>query len=103
MLFATCLTAAALPAKARACCSAMQHHCSGASMESSCCAVSSATTQAVVPARAPDSQRTIDVIAVTLRYAAEEGSIRPRSGCGGHVSPSPPGVPTYLFVSSFRI
>jgi hypothetical protein len=103
MLFATCLSATALPEKANACCAAMQHDCSGASMESSCCAVSSAATRAVMPARPADHQPLVALSALTLLYSVDDPSLRTQRWRGPHVSPSPPGVPTYLFVSSFRI
>lgn len=103
MLFATCLTATAIPAKAKACCIAMQHDCSGASMESSCCAVSSAAARAVMPAKPADQQGPVGPTAVTLPHAVEYAFVRTQVRRGAMVSPSPPGVPTYLFVSSFRI
>ena len=102
MLFATCLTATALPAKAKACCTAMQHDCSGASMESSCCAVSSTMTHAVMPAKPADQQVPFGVPTAIL-LTEGRASIRPRTPGSVSVSASPPGVPTYLFISSFRI
>jgi hypothetical protein len=81
----------------------MQHDCSGASMESSCCAVSSTVTQAVMPAKPADQQGPVAVTAATLPDTVEQRSIAAHPSHSGHVSPSPPGVPTYLFVSSFRI
>jgi hypothetical protein len=103
MLFATFLTATELPAKANACCAAMQHDCSGASMAPSCCAVSSAAARAVMPAKPADQQGPVGLTAVTLPHAVEHAFVRTQVRRGAMVSPSPPGVPTYLFVSSFRI
>ena len=102
-LFATCLTATELPTQAEACCAAMHHDCSGASMESSCCAVSSAAAPAVMPAKPADHAAAAGLTAVTLPRTVEHVSRRRPVRRGAHVSPSPPGVPTYLFVSSFRI
>lgn len=103
MLFATCLTATELPAQAKACCAAMHHDCSGATMESACCAVSSAAAHAVMPAKAADRQATAGLTAVALPRTVEHVSLRRQVRRGAPVSPSPPGVPTYLFVSSFRV
>jgi hypothetical protein len=103
MLFATGLTATALPAKAKACCTAMQHDCGGASMESSCCAVSSAVTHAVMPAKPTGQQAPLGVSTGILLHTVGHASIHSHIPDSGSVSPSPPGVPTYLFISSFRI
>jgi hypothetical protein len=103
MLFATCPAATELPGKAKACCAAMQDDCSGASMEPICCAISSTTSPALVPARPADTRGLSGVIAVTLPHTAEPVFSPSHVVHASHVSPSPPGVPTYLFVSSFRI
>jgi hypothetical protein len=102
MLFATCLTATALPAKAKACCTAMQHDCGGASMESSCCTVSSTVTHAVMPAKPADQPVPFGVPTAIL-LTVWPAPLPSRSPGSGSVSSSPPGVPTYLFISSFRI
>lgn len=102
MLFATCLTAAEKPARKMACCAAMQD-CSDVSVQSSCCIVPSSAKQAVLTSKPVDHQALASVLVATLP-ALGEPVARPHDGWRvSQASPSPPGVPTYLLVSSLRI
>jgi hypothetical protein len=102
MLFATCLTAAEMPAKDLACCAAMQHDCDGMSMESSCCVAPSTPQHAVVSSK-PTQDPGPASIPATLP-AMGSLAVEPQVRLKPEISAtSPPGVPTYLFVSTFRI
>lgn len=101
MLFASCLAASELPARKPACCAAMQHGCDGMSMESSCCAVSSTSAPALVPAKPAGPGQPVAVPSEATGLLA--GLSVSRLPSVPAIDPSPPGVPTYLLVSSFRI
>jgi hypothetical protein len=102
MLFATCLSAAELPAREKACCAAMQHDCDGMAM-SSCCVAPAVPEHAVVPSKPAEPQPLVVVIIATPTPVVDQPVIRQHLPVAANVTASPPGVQTYLFVSSFRI
>lgn len=103
MLFVTCVSAAQMTPAQKACCAAMQHDCGAMSVEASCCKGETDADHslgAVKPTFATFAFATVTAIidvpptpdTSTSRFArAEPSALRP------------PGIPTYLFVSSFRI
>lgn len=103
MAFVTCLSAAELPARDMACCAAMQHDCHGMSMESSCCVAPAVPQQAVVPPKSTPEHTLVGALVAILTHIVEPSAIQTRVSASAHLSPSPPGVPLYLFVSTFRI
>jgi hypothetical protein len=103
MTFVTCLSAAELPARDMACCAAMQHDCHGMSMESSCCVAPAVSQHAVVPPKPAPEDTLVGVLVAILMHTVEPPAIQSSVAAPAHLSPSPPGVPLYLFVSTFRI
>lgn len=103
MTFATCLTTAEAWAADRACCAAMQQGCADLAMESGCCAVPTVPGPAVVPSSPATVHPLVGLRAATLpcieRSPSErQGQVKPDTAAF-----SPPGVPTYLLVSLFRL
>ena len=102
-LVATCLSAAEMTPEQQVCCASMQHACGEMAIQASCCSGErqpSAGMVAVTTASAAFAAATpIAAIAALPVPAAPTG--------GAFVVDAapvrPPGVPTYLFLSAFRI
>jgi len=103
MLFATCLTAAEATGRSKSCCAAMQRGCDNATVESSCCVVPSGTDPATLSSQTVDHRDPMVMAASTLRRGIDPAPVHRHPSGTAHASPGPPGVPTYLFVSTFRI
>ena len=102
MLFATCLTAATQTERRMSCCPVMQD-CGTVAMASSCCAVPSSPSHALIPARPAQPQKAVATVAATLLHVGSLPIVLHIRLKPDATSAGPPGVPTYLFVSSFRI
>jgi hypothetical protein len=104
VVFATCVAAATATPAQRACCEAMNHDCGEMAMQSSCC-TGAAQDHWRLGAAAKSSDQ---MVSAPLLVATVIGVDPPPLFPAGEAirrssSPSPPGVATYLFVSSFRI
>ena len=102
MVFATCVSKAMTPEE-MACCEAMHHDCGEMAVQSSCCggrADQDHSLAATKPTMAPVPVAELVAIVAT---PYEPHQVDSGIWVSETSSPSPPGVPTYLFVSSFRI
>ena len=100
---AECLAIGLTPEQ-KACCAAMQHDCGRMAIESSCCANETHDDPSVAATK--PSAGFVPVAALFAILTAPSISLQgsPRFAVTAETSsPGPPGVPTYLFVSSFRI
>ena len=102
-LVATCLSAAEMTPEQQVCCASMQHACGNMAVETSCCTgerqpsaemVAATTASATFAAATP-----IAVIAALPVPAAPTGG----AFLVDAAPVRPPGVPTYLLISAFRI
>lgn len=96
---ATCLSAAQQTPAERACCAAMAHACGDMTLESACCATEAASDYALVAASPLPPALPVPVLDESIGFIAPAV----RLGVRDTSRARPPGVPTYLFVSSFRI
>jgi hypothetical protein len=103
MLLATCLMASDMTPEQKACCASMHGDCDMA-IASPCCAGQSHAYRGVVAAKP-----TTMLAAVAMQIALLPPSVLTMDPSARlalttpAVASSPPGIPTYLFVSSFRI
>lgn len=104
MLFATCLSAAKMTPAQRACCEAMHHDCAEMAVQSSCCAGQTQEDPGLIEATKPTAGSPPVALLVAV-FNVRLSSPTPSSSWSrlDTSSPSPPGVPTYLFVSSLRL
>ena len=96
---ATCLSAAQQTPAERACCDAMAHECGDMTLESACCATQPDSDYAVVAITTLPAALPVAVLEATTGFMAPA----PRPLMRDASFARPPGVPTYLFVSSFRL
>ena len=103
MLFVTCVSAADMTPEQKACCAAMHHDCGKTAVQASCCEgeirqdrslAATKPTIGLVPLVALVAILTTPPLPIAY---GQQAPLVDRSSSG------PPGVPTYLFVSSFRI
>ena len=97
---ANCLTARTQTAAERACCAAMAHHCGEAAINAKCCGERTqnrdsvaALTAAALTAPVPGLLAILDMPAVATGSGVAVSSVFVK----------PPGIPTYVLVSTFRI
>lgn len=100
---ATCVSAAQMTPEQHACCEAMRHDCGKAAVEMSCCGGKADQDQSLAAAKTTAAPAPSPVLVAILATVYEPPSLESRTWVAHTSSPSPPGVPTYLFVSSFRI
>ena len=100
---ASCLAGQQTPEQ-RACCAAMGHDCGGAAIEATCCTGEAAKRDAVPPSALETLGKVPPQILVAILEMPKPhgalGIVRVR---GTEESVSPPGLPTYLLVSTLRI
>ena len=103
MLLATCLSASDMTPEQKACCASMHGDCDMA-IASPCCAGQPQAYRGIVASRPAAMLMAVAVpiamlppSVLTIDPSAQMALITPA------VASSPPGIPTYLFVSSFRI
>ena len=100
---ATCVSAAQMTPEQHACCEAMRHDCGKAAVQMSCCGGRVDQDQTLAAAKTTATPVPSPVLVAILAIVYEPPSLDSRTWVSDTSSPSPPGVPTYLFVSSFRI
>ena len=104
VVFATCVSAAKMTPEQRLCCEAMHHDCGEAAVQMSCCGGKADQDRSLVAAKATAAPAPSTVLVAILTTVYEPPfSLESLTWVSDTSSPSPPGVPTYLFVSSFRI
>ena len=81
----------------------MNHDCGEAAPQMSCCVGKADQQQSLAAAKTTAAPAPIPVLVAILATVYESPSFESRTWVSDTSSPSPPGVPTYLFVSSFRI
>jgi hypothetical protein len=99
---AECLTAGLKPEQ-KACCAAMQHHCGEMAIESSCCSGEVEGLQGFTATKPSVDVIPVVALVAMLTTPSPPIAIAQRATVTELSSTGPPGVPTYLFVSSFRI
>ena len=102
-LVATCFSAAEMTPEQQVCCASMQHACGDMAVETSCC-TGEGQPDAGMVAATPASA----TFAAATPIAAIAALPVPAAPTGGaflvDAAPvRPPGVPTYLLISAFRI
>ena len=101
---ASCLTAKDMTPEQKACCAAMDHDCGAAAIDAGCCSGEAAKANSVsaasvqTPTFAP-----VAMLVAVLDFAAPLTSLHRSGGRGTGAPVRPPGIPTYLLVSTFRI
>jgi hypothetical protein len=101
---AECMLGAHMTPEQKACCVAMQHDCGAMAIQSSCCVGKDGDDQAFVASK--PSEGFVPVAALLAVLSTAPPPLIPSARLWRRVesfSASPPGIPTYLFVSSFRI
>jgi hypothetical protein len=102
MSSAECLAAAQAPVR-HACCQSMNGDCEMA-ITSSCCSTEVTNAQGFVATKPIVGFIPAATLLAVLAPPAPVLPASPRAVFGrGSFAPSPPGVPTYLFVATFRI
>lgn len=101
---AQCVSASQMTAAQQACCAAMGHDCGTAAKEQGCCSSEAPRVDVVSAAK----RMTISAPYAAVTQVAATEIARPllvitRAGWFDHAAPSPPGVPTYILISTFRI
>ena len=102
MLVVTCVSAAQTPEQ-RACCAAMQHDCGAMSIEASCCTGETDADYSLGAVKLTVGTFAFAIVTAIIDVPATSAT---STGHFARTEPSalkPPGIPTYLFVSSFRI
>ena len=100
---ASCLAGGQTPEQ-RACCAAMGHDCGGAAMEAVCCTGEAAKRDAVSPSSVETLAKVHPQILVAILDMPEpHGAVGVQRARGTAEFASPPGLPTYLLVSTLRI
>jgi hypothetical protein len=102
-LFATCLSSAEMMPEQKACCAAMAHNCGQTAVETSCCAGEVQSDAGLVAARPTFSTFSLGIL---MPVIAAPTVLAIPNGHSWITDRSPlrsTNVPTYLFVSSFRI
>jgi hypothetical protein len=97
---ANCLAASAQTAAERACCAAMAHHCGEAAVKADCCGERSQGRDTVAALSEKALSAPVPVLVAILEVPA---AMRGSSVAVSNVSVKPPGTPTYVLVSAFRI
>lgn len=99
----TCVIGAQTPEQ-KACCAAMQHGCGEMALATSCCAGERQTDPGMVVAKAAATLFALDSpVGTAAAFLVPIASDAARAFGLDTVTVEPPGVPTYLLVSSFRI
>ena len=102
-LVATCFSAAEMTPEQQVCCASMQHACGEMAIETSCCTGErqpSAGMVAATPASATFAAASPIAVIAALPVPAAPAGV---AFVVNAAPVRPPGVPTYLFISAFRI
>ena len=100
---AECLTIGLTPEQ-KACCATMPQDCGEMAVESSCCASETHQADGVVATKPAVAVAPVATLLAILSAPAVSAPSSSRLAFTTETSSAgPPGVPTYLFVSSFRI
>lgn len=102
-LFATCVSAAEMTPEQKACCAAMAHDCGHMAIETSCCAGEVHTDTGLVAAKLTVSTSPAGTLIPTTATPTVLAVPNGRFRIADRSPLRSTNVPTYLFVSSFRI
>ena len=100
----SCVAAQDMTPEQKACCAAMDHDCGAAAIDAGCCSGEAAKADSVsaasiqMPISAP-----VAILVAVLDVGAPLTSLYRSGGPGTGAPVRPPGIPTYLLVSAFRI
>ena len=104
MVSAECVTAEDLTPAQMACCAMMNHDCGEMAPRQSCCStVTPRVDQGSALPRMSLPVPHAPVIQLTMHAAASYPPISEHAPSFRGFEPKPPGVPTYLLISTFRI
>jgi hypothetical protein len=104
VLSVSCLAAKEMTPEEKVCCAAMGHDCGAAAVEVNCCSGEAAKVDALAPitietlASAP-----LPVVVALLEMPDLVDRVSGIRHSGSQPPVRPPGIPTYLLVSTFRI
>ena len=100
---ARCLASSLVPEQ-KACCATMGHDCGKEAVTASCCPGDTHQIEGVVTPKAGAACAPVVALVALLVAAPAAIPASAHSASGPETSSTgPPGIPTYLFVSSFRI
>ena len=102
-LSATCVSAADMTPAQPACCAEMMHDCGAASVEQSCCPPDAVRVDAFTAVKVDGVAFRVAMPAVVLPPLEPTACLRPAIRTARSIAATPPGPPTYLFISTFRI
>lgn len=103
MLFVTCVSAAQMTPAQKACCAAMRHDCGEMARDASCCTGETQADRSLVAAKPTSVALPIALLMAVLDMPRAPVASTRRVARAEPSALKPPGIPTYLFVSSFRI
>ena len=102
MLFVTCVAAAQTPEQ-KACCAAMKHDCGAMSIQASCCPGETHADHSLGAVKPTFATFAFPIVTAVIDVPATPATSTSRFARAEPSALKPPGIPTYLFVSSFRI
>jgi hypothetical protein len=102
MLVVTCVSAQMTPEE-RACCAAMHHDCGAMALEASCCTGETDADHSLGAVKLTSATFALAIVTAILDLPATPATSTSRFARTEPSALKPPRVPTYLFVSSFRI
>ena len=103
LLFATCLSGVEMTPEQKACCAAMAHDCGEMAFEKSCCIGEGPNDDGLVAVKATFAAFPPAIVVAVLDMPATPFVATSRVARAEPSTLRPPGIPTYLFVSSFRL
>lgn len=103
VLVATCLAAVEMTPEQKACCAAMAHDCGEMAFEKSCCIGEGPNDDGLVAVKATFAAFPPAIVVAVLDMPATLFAPASRFAATDRAPVKPPGIPTYLFVSSFRL
>lgn len=103
ILSVTCLSAAGMTSVRKVCCVSTQHDCGGMAVKVRCCTGQAHETRSLAARKPTMAAVPPAVIVAVLTMPSALPASERHTVLAKRSSPSPPGVSTYLFVSSLRI
>ena len=104
VLSGNCVTAKDVTPQQKACCAAMGHDCGALAIEQACCEGEAKKVDALTPLSAPDfATAPVPVLVALLDALTTPAMPTGFFNSASRAQVRPPGIPTYLLVSTFRI
>jgi hypothetical protein len=103
VLSVSCLAAERMTQKQRACCEAMKHHCGEAALTTGCCGQTQDGQALGATNRVEAPAHVFSLDAVAILDLPEAPVVAQHRALTGPSLIKPPGLPTFLLISSLRI